>query len=167
MTPPAHTVNNSQTTMKLKGVFTGCSLFTVWNVGHMVTDKKTKPSDLWGDFLKFFQHDLWTLSEMTHLTSRMKHSLCNILSGFGVTQTSACLLPVVWAIISCLCLTLITYKIQTWFPEFIRSVWSAAQMLRVPCDLCFGIPTAADGVSLTVVFFFYVSHWLCYNVWGK
>lgn len=55
---------------------------------------------------------------------------------------------------------LITCKIQTWFPEFIHSVWSAAQMLRVTCDLCFWIQS---GVLLLLLFCFL---FVC-NVWGE
>lgn len=48
----------------------------------MVTDKEKKSLRSLRRRLfvkKFFQHNLWTVSEMTHLTSRMKHHLCNIL----------------------------------------------------------------------------------------
>lgn len=118
----------------------------------MVTDKKTKPSDLLGDFQSSFTMTCG-LCQKWLIWLQGGNIICATFWGdYAVTQTS---LSSSWCMSNHFLsvFNLITCQIQTWFPEFIHSVWSAAQMLRVTCDLCFWIQS---GFLLLLFCFLFV-----------
>lgn len=131
---------------------------TIWNVATWSQIRKQKRT-----IRRLFKVlSTWLVDCVRNDSSDFKDeaSLCNILRRLcSHTDVGRRLLPDSWAIMSRLCLTLTTFKIQTWFPELVHSFWPAAQMLRVSRDLCFWTPTLSTSLVLC--------HWLCCNIRGK
>lgn len=145
--------------------------------GHMVTDKKRKSlRSLRRRFFlkKFFQHNLWTVSEMTHLTSRMKHHLCNILRRL-CSHTDGGMSSPWW---------LSNHFLSVFNSNKLTKSKPAFQSRSIVFDLlprCWGFPLIClPGYWQPLMvclshrysfflsfFFFYVSHWCCCDIWGK